>query len=204
MFLTLHEPAMGAASGTEIPVEVEPPALIWGVLADDRRYPADVRDTPAQELPATAEGVLEHWSADVSELVRQSDPFSAAYFSFRAALATDLTPWPVGPVTALGDAVHAMPPTGGQAAATAIRDADVLAAHLAEVRRGGVTLPRALHGFHDEMATYAPAAVAESLVPVRWIRALHGPTAALAARAAFPIAGAVVGGLRALRRVVAA
>jgi salicylate hydroxylase len=103
-------------------------------------------------------------------------------------------------VTALGDAVHAMPPTGGRGAATAIRDADVLAGRLAQVRDGTLALPLALRRFEAEMATYAPAAVAASLVPARWIRALQGPAATIAARAGFPLATALAGGLRAARR----
>jgi 2-polyprenyl-6-methoxyphenol hydroxylase-like FAD-dependent oxidoreductase len=99
-------------------------------------------------------------------------------------------------VTALGDAVHAMPPTGGRGAATAVRDADVLAGRLAQVRDGSLALPLALRRFEAEMATYAPAAVAESLGPVRWIRALQGPAATVAARAAFPLVSAVAGVLR--------
>lgn len=197
LFLTLHVPGPGPVAGAPEPPEIEPPALVWGVLADDRRYPVDVRALAADELVPTVLALLERWDPDVRELVRQSDPGSVASYAFRAADPTgDLTPWPAGPVTALGDAVHAMPPTGGRGAATAIRDADVLAARLAEVRNGTLALPLALRRFQAEMATYAPAAVAESLAPVRWIRALRGPTAT----AAFPLVSALVGGLRAARR----
>lgn len=194
LFLTLHDPGAPDRDPAE-PPELEAPALVWGVLADDRRCP--VRSVAADELVRTVLDLLERWDPAVRELVRQSDPGSVASYSFRAAdPAADLTPWPPGPVTALGDAVHAMPPTGGRGAATAIRDADVLARHLG--RPGD--LPAAVAGFHAEMATYAPAAVAESLGPVRWIRALQGPAATVAARAAFPLLGALAGGLRAARR----
>lgn len=63
----------------------------------------------------------------------------------------DLTPWPAGSVTALGDAVHATPPTGGRSAATAIRDADQLACRLAAVPTGKARLPTALADFHRDM-----------------------------------------------------
>ena len=198
LFLTLHDPG---PDRTEQPAETEAPALIWGLLADDRRYPNDLASVAADELVATAQDVLDRWHTAVRELVRQSEAGTAGSFVFRAAdPAGDLTPWPGGPVTALGDAVHAMPPTGGQGAATAIRDADVLAGRLAQVRDGTLALPLALRRFEAEMATYAPAAVAASLVPVRWIRALQGPAATIAARAGFPLATALAGGLRAARR----
>ena len=192
LFLTLHDPGPAAPAA-----EIEAPALVWGVLADDRRYPADLRSVAADELVGTVLGLLERWDPAVRELVRQAEPVSAASYSFRATdPASDLTPWPVGPVTALGDAVHAMPPTGGRGAATAVRDADVLAGRLAQVRDGSLALPLALRRFEAEMATYAPAAVAESLGPVRWIRALQGPAATVAARAVFPLVGTLAGVLR--------
>ena len=198
MFLTLHDPGPRGGATAE-PPEIEAPALVWGLLADDRRCP--VRSVPADRLVPTVLAVLERWDPAVRELVRQSDPDSVGAYAFRAADPdADLTPWPAGPVTALGDAVHAMPPTGGRGAATAIRDADVLAARLADVRDGRLALPLALRRFQAEMAGYAPAAVAGSLVPVRWIRALQGPAATVAARAAFPVASALAGGLRAARR----
>lgn len=196
LFLTLDDPGTSGLSR-----EAEAPALIWGVLADDRRYPDDLASRAADELVATAHGVLDRWLPAVRELVRQSDAGTAGSFVFQAAEpAGDLTPWPNGPVTALGDAVHAMPPTGGRGAATAIRDADVLAGRLAQVRDGTLAPPLALRRFEAEMATYAPAAVAASLVPVRWIRALQGPAATIAAHAGFPLASALAGGLRAARR----
>jgi 2-polyprenyl-6-methoxyphenol hydroxylase-like FAD-dependent oxidoreductase len=198
LFLTLHDPGPGP---TAQPPETEAPALIWGLLADDRRYPDDLASVAGDELVATAQGVLDPWHPAVRELVRQSEAGTAGSFVFRAAdPAGDLTPWPRGPVTVLGDAVHAMPPTGGRGAATAIRDADVLAGRLAQVRDGTLALPLALRRFEAEMATYAPAAVAASLGPVRWIRALQGPAATIAARAGFPLASALAGGLRAARR----
>jgi hypothetical protein len=123
------------------------------VLADDRRYPADVRSAGANELVATVPAVLERWDPAVREIVRQSDPRTAASYSFRATdPASDL----------------------------------------------------ALQRIQAEMATYAPAAVGESLVPVRWIKALRGPAATVAARAAFPLLSAPAGGLRAARRRSAA
>lgn len=196
LFLTLHDPGRaGTDAGTG--AEIETPALVWGVLADDRRYPVDPRSAGAADLVATTLALLARWDPAVRELVGRSDPASVASYAFRAADPTaDLTPWPAGPVTALGDAVHAMPPTGGRGAATAIRDADVLAARLADVRAGTLALPLALRRFEAEMASYAPAAVAGSLGPVRWIKALRGP----AATAAFPLVSAVVGSVRAARR----
>jgi 2-polyprenyl-6-methoxyphenol hydroxylase-like FAD-dependent oxidoreductase len=114
-------------------------------------------------------------------------------FGFHAADPdTDLTPWPSGPVTALGDAVHAMPPTGGRAAATAVRDADLLVRELT----GGGPPVAAVHAYERAMPAYAVDAVRESLGPLRWMRPLGLPGAHRAAAAALRVA-ALPGHLRA-------
>ncbi|MFI9557528.1 FAD-dependent oxidoreductase [Nonomuraea endophytica] len=156
LFLSLHDPASGSVI-----------------------YPAAC----AEVAPISEHG----WSAPVRALVRAADPATAAFFGFHTADAdADLTPWPVGVVTALGDAVHAMPPTGGVAAATAIRDADVLAHELIQVRDGMSTIPLAVHRFQTRMAGYAPAAVRISMQPLCWINRLATPLGTQAARLALP------------------
>src|SRR3954451_20262740 len=89
LFLPLHDP------GPAVPAaEIEAPALVWGVLADDRRYPADLRSVAAGELVPTVLAMLERWAPDVRELVRQAETVSVASYSFRAAdPSSDLTPW---------------------------------------------------------------------------------------------------------------
>lgn len=62
-------------------------------------------------------------------------------------------------VTLIGDAAHAQPPTGGMGAATALTDAAVLGASLAE---HGITL-RALEVYEAEMRGYANSAIEGSL-----------------------------------------
>ena len=196
MFLTVHDVrASGAPSATSDPLsgaEPEPPALIWAVLGVDRHFPADVRHLPAAALPELAQRLIARWQPAVRHLVARAAPETAAYFSFSAAdPAREMTPWTARRVTALGDAVHAMPPTGGQAAATAIRDAGRLADQLASVRAGDLTLPDALTGFQAEMVGYATPALAEALQPGRWIRAASGRFATMAAYAVLPAAAAL-------------
>jgi salicylate hydroxylase len=136
----------------------------------------------------------------VRVLVAAADPGSAASFRFSAVDPdADLTPWPAGPVTCLGDAVHAMPPTGGSAAATAIRDADLLAGHLAAVRTGSTTLPLAVYDYQRQMAGYARDAVRGSLAPLRWMRAAGHPVGGLLARGALPAAALAARASRSLR-----
>lgn len=90
-----------------------------------------------------------------------------------------------------------MPPTGGQAGSTAIRDADRLALRLAEVTTGRVTLATAVADYHRDVARYAPAAIRASLVPVRWMHVAS--RWAPATQVALPLVTAAVGGARRVR-----
>lgn len=79
-----------------------------------------------------------------------------------------------------------MPPTGGQAAATAIRDADLLARELDAVVAGRTTVPLAVHAYERAMPAHALPAVRTSLAPLAWQRRLAGPFAQRLARVALP------------------
>ncbi|GAA3226022.1 hypothetical protein GCM10017691_15270 [Pseudonocardia petroleophila] len=87
--------------------------------------------------------------------------------------------------------MHAMPPTGGRAAATAVRDADLLATHLLDVRAGTSTIPLAVRAYEQRMPSYAVGAIRESLAPLAWIRRLAAPRTRLPARAGLAALAAV-------------
>ncbi|SDN74317.1 NAD(P)/FAD-dependent oxidoreductase [Geodermatophilus sp. DSM 45219] len=202
-FLSLHDPlrapAVDPATCREVPAIVEAPQLVWGLIAPDRLLPRDLRERSGAALAEVATDLLAGWSGDVRSVVGAADRDDLGAYRFHAADPdAELTPWPAGPVVCLGDAVHAMPPTGGMAAATAIRDADLLAGHLAAVRAGTSSLALAVHDHQRQMATYAPAAVRESLAPLRWIRAAGSPGGRLVARGLLPVAALAAGTHRAL------
>lgn len=192
IFLTRHDPAARAAvdptTCRNIAAITEPPALIWSLITLDTMMPADTtRALDGPGLLNFALKTLRGWPEDLRALIAAADPTSAAYYGFYAADPdAELTPWAAGPVTALGDAVHAMPPTAGRAASTAIRDADHLATELIAAHQGATTIPLATLRFQKTMATYAPDAVRESLVPLRWIKRLSHPLASSAARIGLP------------------
>lgn len=206
LFLSVHDLANGTALGDtahdgQVPAQWEPPALVWGLITADRRLPDEIRGHEPAALVTVADQLLAGWAPPIRSLIRSSDPASAVYFRFNAADPTaDLMPWRAERVTALGDAVHAMPPTGGQGAATAIRDADLLATLLTAVRAGDSTLAEALRAYQLKMAAYAPDAVRESLAPLRWMRTSGTPGGTLVARIGLPVAASVAAGYRALRR----
>lgn len=191
LFLTLHDPASGAvvdATGfPHVRPETETPALLWGLIATDDRYPDQVSAQDGGELVETTLRLLLGWDPDVRALVSGATPSSVAYFPYYAADPTgDLTPYPAGRVVALGDAVHAVPPTGGVGAATAVRDAGHLARRLHQAGRDGRPVPSAVAAFHRDMAGYAYEAVTDSLQPVRWVTALGRPWLRPFARLALP------------------
>lgn len=109
-----------------------------------------------------------------------------------------IAPWTPRRVTAIGDAAHVMPPTGGRGAATAIIDAHRLTVALADVAGGRLTVSAALQSATDEMRDYAARAVRESLQPVRWITASAHPLARPVATVALPVAAGIAGAARRL------
>lgn len=194
---TISAPAVDPAACAEVAADIEAPSLVWGLLAPDGCLPADLRSLSGTDLMATASGMLTRWAPAVPAMVAGSDPPGVAAYRFHAAdPGEDLTPWAARSVTCLGDAVHAMPPTAGRAAATAIRDADLLAAHLAQVRTGEATLAVALHDYQQALTTYAPDAIRESLSPLPLVRASTGPVASGLTRAALPVLALAARGYR--------
>ncbi len=179
MFLAVQDPSRAAEVAAEVCVDVradlEPDYLVWGINADQDRYLSEPFGLDKPELHRMARMMLRGWSPALHELVDAADLDSVSYFRFNAANPdAELTPWPSGAIIALGDAVHAMPPTGGLGAGTAIRDAGLLARELSLAAQGRSTLTLAVHNFEREMAVYAPQAVRASLAPLIWQRRLRG------------------------------
>ncbi|MET0693866.1 MAG: FAD-dependent monooxygenase [Propionibacteriaceae bacterium] len=192
VFLTVHDPSNARVVDPELVGAVravtEPPALVWGVNAADQMLPTRAGSGGGAALVRAATELLQGWHPKVRALVAAADPSSVASYSFYAPdPSADLMPWPAGRLVALGDAVHAVPPTGGQGATTAIRDAGHLIARLRQVTAGELTLGSALASFQRDVAAYAPAAVSESLQPLRWARLVSRPGVRQAATLALPV-----------------
>ena len=71
--------------------------------------------------------------------------------------------WASGPVTLLGDAIHATSPTGGNGANTALRDADLLRRCLINANEGHQDLLTAVNDYEQQMFEYGAEAVRSSL-----------------------------------------
>ncbi|HEX6345606.1 FAD-dependent oxidoreductase [Umezawaea sp.] len=200
LFATAHDPAGGAAVRSERSLTATAGAsAIWGLVAVEDALPP--RPPPAHEdLVDLVVGLLgrERWATPLVDLVRADGPRTAAAFRLRASDPDHLAPWPSSRVTALGDAVHAMPPTGGKGAATAILDAEALVDRLRGARRGEVTAVMAVSDYETALRRHAAPAVRESLQPLSWIRATATPQGALLARGVLPVVAAGSAAVRAL------
>lgn len=188
LFLSEHDPWGGRPEGHRSLAVTTDPVVIWGLIAMERDLPSALAAPhPTAILGDGIDLMQRHrWCSGALDLVAAASPDTVAGFRLNAADPRRIAPWVSSRVTALGDAVHAMPPTGGQGAATAIRDAAVLADRLADAAAGRLRLVDAVHAYEREMRGYSAVAVRESLEPVRWIKA-----------AATPVGSRVVRGLTA-------
>ncbi len=200
VFITLQDtepgPALDPALCVDVPAFPETPVVYWGVSVPVDRLP-HARKIGAEAAVREAGALVRRWSPVVRKIVAGADLGSVGTFAYHASDPdAHLTPWASGTVTALGDAVHAMPPTGGRAAATAVRDADLLATRLADAVKGRTTIPLAVHEYERGLNAYAADAVRVSLKPIVWQRRLANPAFGALARVGLAIAGPVTAAFR--------
>jgi 2-polyprenyl-6-methoxyphenol hydroxylase-like FAD-dependent oxidoreductase len=172
------------------------PTYIWGAMLPESAVTDALRDLRDGELQtALVHRFRERgWAEHTLEVIACADPHSVAAFRFNAAStrAADLAPWPAGPITALGDAVHATPPTAGMGAGAAIRDAAGLLGHLGEAVDGAVTLTVAVSRFEAGMRLRGSEVLTLAMKTVRLILATDTALGAAATAATLPILSAAV------------
>lgn len=192
MFASAHDPAGQSAIHPYSDAAAAVPVAIWGLIALDEALPDHLNQFDQAALIDLSMRLLQRhrWAAHIIELVTLSQPGSVSSFRFNAADPDNLAPWRSSRITALGDAVHAMPPTGGQGAATAILDAHALTLQLQSAAIGKVTPTVAIHDYEAELRTRTAPAVRESLQPVGWIRTTANPAGALLLRGLTPVLAA--------------
>ena len=120
-------------------------------------------DRPA--LRAAAAKMMAGWHPDLVRLAAEAEPESFGAFPFAAA--PPAPRWASSTVTLLGDAIHCMPPAGGNGANMALRDASLLSRSLAAAARGDVPLLRAIADYEHEMRDYAFSAIRTALANER-------------------------------------
>jgi 2-polyprenyl-6-methoxyphenol hydroxylase-like FAD-dependent oxidoreductase len=113
------------------------------------------------------------WHPNLRYLFELSDPSATFPISIRTS--TPVEPWPTGPVTLLGDAIHTMTPGRGVGANTALLDALLLCHHLVEAHEGRTSRRAAVAAYERAMIEYGFEAVRESLKQMSADAPIHHP-----------------------------
>ncbi|MFD3685563.1 FAD-dependent oxidoreductase [Nocardiopsis sp. NPDC058631] len=170
------------------------PTYIWGAMFPESATTDTLRHLRGDELRAA---LLDRfrgrgWAEHTLEVIARADPRSVAAFRFNAAStrASDLAPWPAGRITALGDAVHATPPTAGMGAGAAIRDAADLLEQLSEAADGAAALTVAVSRFEEGTRRRGSEILTLAMRTVRWILATDTTFGAAATVVTAPILAA--------------
>ncbi|MCG8927160.1 FAD-dependent monooxygenase [Lentzea sp. CC55] len=169
------------------------PTYIWGAMFPESARTGSLRDLRGAELQAALlDRFREHrWAEHTLEVLARADPAGVAAFRFNAAStrAADLAPWPAGRITALGDAVHATPPTAGMGAGAAVRDAADLLAEL-DALPGAAGVTEAVGRFEARMRVRGAEVLTAAMRTVRLILATDTVPGALATAALCPLLAA--------------
>ena len=120
-----------------------------GLAAPDRVDLPDFGGTPPEELHALMRRDIEGAHPGLVELVDRIDLTTLSPLAVRYLEPAD--PWPTSRVTLLGDAIHAMPPSFGAGANSALRDAAELARALGEIASGRRPVLEALAAYEADM-----------------------------------------------------
>ncbi|TDD33679.1 FAD-binding monooxygenase [Saccharopolyspora elongata] len=170
------------------------PTYIWGAMFPESARTESLRDLRGTQLQTALLDRFRdrRWTDHTLEVIARADPASVAAFRFNAAStrAADLAPWNAGRITALGDAVHATPPTAGMGAGAAIQDAADLLDRLDTISDGTTTLADAIGHFEARMRQRGSEVLTMAMKTVRLILVTDTPLGAVATAVATPIMAA--------------
>src|SRR5205823_3509056 len=127
--------------------------LMWAVGFPMDTLPNDAWQLPPDALHRLALDGCRDFHPVLRSFVEEAD----VDYTILTALSVATRPkhWPASRVTLLGDAVHAMPPTGAHGANTALRDAALLAGKLQTAVGADTSVEEAITSYQREMLTYA-------------------------------------------------
>lgn len=135
----------------------------WAAIGPWSRFGLDDADPTAAlaaRIPAALRHVVRDWHPVLRRLLL--DTPSDAVTALPVRRGRPDVALPAGPVTLLGDAIHAMSPAGGAGANTALRDAAALAARLAGQTANDGDIRHALTRYAEDMRVWATDAVIAS------------------------------------------
>lgn len=104
---------------------------------------------------------IRHWDERILKLIRHSDPSTVAFLKVKSS--TPGAVWQSGPVTLLGDAIHAMTYFRALGGNTALYDSGLLVRELVAARRHGKPLLASVNDYESAMREHGYEAVRSSL-----------------------------------------
>ena len=135
--------------------------ILWGYSDAASFLPRAIEELSGSDLRQLVLDRVAGWAPALRDIVAGSDPTTVNAIHVRTA--TPVKPWPTGPVTLLGDAIHNMTPMAGIGANTALRDAELLCRQLTAINAGRLELLPAVAEYERQMLDYGFAAVKQSL-----------------------------------------
>jgi 2-polyprenyl-6-methoxyphenol hydroxylase-like FAD-dependent oxidoreductase len=161
--LEFREPPEHAAAriAPDVKLSAVPGYLMWALTARARRFAGPLdganQSTDPVALHAVAVDTIRRWHRDLRGLVEAASVEETTLTRIRTAV--PIGAWPASRVTLLGDAIHAMSPSRGSGANTALRDAALLTQEIDAAARGRKPLIQAVEDYERAMVDYGFAAV---------------------------------------------
>lgn len=127
--------------------------VMWALLLPKELFPVSHEKLDSENLLRFALKTALDFHPVLRQFVNQADVECTMLVKLKAARKP--SSWPVSRITLMGDAVHAMPPTGSHGGNTALRDAALLAEKLKAAASQGEPLEKAIASYQAEMSQYA-------------------------------------------------
>jgi 2-polyprenyl-6-methoxyphenol hydroxylase-like FAD-dependent oxidoreductase len=148
--------------------------FMWGFSGSRQNLPVDPLPLRGSALIELVLQLTPSWHPNLRRLFERSDP--GATFPIQIRTSVPVAPWPTGPVTLLGDAIHTMTPGRGVGANTALLDALLLCHQLRQVYVDGrLGLREAVAVYEAGMRRYGYEAVRDSLQQMTASAPVHHP-----------------------------
>lgn len=185
---TLNRPEIRASITKEA-------TFIWGAMFPESDEMLQLKNKKNEALQSGTIDIMTKrgWSSKLLEVIAKSNVDDIAIYRFNAASSNsdDLAPWKSTQVVALGDAVHATPPTAGKGAGIAIRDAADLVEELLKVRKSEKSLDTALNEFKDRMRERGSKAIVAAMRIIKWIKFTDTTFGKILTKITLPIMAAI-------------
>lgn len=149
--------ALAQVTGQPAP-PIDEPYLLTAFVTTPEHVPDDLDTDDPDALAALVDGLTRTWHPDLRRLLAAGDPASRGASAF--VVAPPVPAWEPSRVTLLGDAVHAVPATGGLGGNAALCDARRLTQVLAP---GPADLVAAVGAYEADLREHGTATIEDAL-----------------------------------------